>query len=99
MINDHKPQSEWKIQLTAAINYISSKPDSDGTSIAHAKSVNIEIMIGSKTDEVIEELFESLLKRYQKDVEESMRGSEFVFDGVNALYYDFNKISLSRGKS
>ena len=27
-----------------------------------------------------------------------MRGSEFVFDGVNALYYDFNKISLNRSK-
>ena len=28
-----------------------------------------------------------------------MRGSEFVFNSVNALYYDLNKISLSRGKS
>ena len=28
-----------------------------------------------------------------------MRGSEFIFDAVNALYYDLNKISLSRGKS
>ena len=25
-----------------------------------------------------------------------MKGSEFVFDGVNALYYDLNKISLDR---
>ena len=31
MINDHKNQSEWKIQLTAAINFISSQPDSDET--------------------------------------------------------------------
>ena len=29
MINDHKTQSKWKIQLTAAINFVSSKPDSD----------------------------------------------------------------------
>ena len=29
MINDHKNQSEWKIQLPAAINFISPKPDSD----------------------------------------------------------------------
>ena len=28
-----------------------------------------------------------------------MRGSEFVFDGVNVLYYDVNKISLNRGES
>ena len=69
MINDHKTQSEWKIQLTVAINFISSKPDSDETCIMHAKSNNIEIVIGSETNEVIEELFESLLKRYQKGLE------------------------------
>ena len=28
-----------------------------------------------------------------------MRGSDFVFDGANFLYYDFNKISISRGGS
>ena len=28
-----------------------------------------------------------------------MRRSEFEFDGVNSLYYDFNKISINRGGS
>ena len=28
-----------------------------------------------------------------------MKGSKFVFDGVNALYYDLNNISLDRGGS
>ena len=28
-----------------------------------------------------------------------MKGSEFEFDGVNLLYYDFNKTSLNRGGS
>ena len=28
-----------------------------------------------------------------------MKESEFEFDGVNVLYYDFNKISLNRGGS
>ena len=28
-----------------------------------------------------------------------MKGSDFEFDGVNFLYYDFNKISISRGGS
>ena len=28
-----------------------------------------------------------------------MRGSEFDFDGVNFLYYDFNKTSINRGGS
>ena len=63
------------------------------------KSNNIEIMIGSDTNEVTEGLFESLLLRYQKKLEESTRGSEFVFNGVNASCYDLNKISLNRGKT
>ena len=51
-------------------------------------------MIRSETEEGITELFKSILKRYKK-IEESMRGSEFIFDAVNALYYDLNKISGS----
>ena len=39
MINNHKNQSEWKIQLSAEINFISSKPDSDETRIMHTKSM------------------------------------------------------------
>ena len=58
-----------------AINFVSSKEDSDEARTMHRKSDNIEIMMGSETDEIIEELFESLLKRYQEGLEESMRGS------------------------
>ena len=46
--------SEWKIQLTMAINFISSK-DSDETRTMHTKSDNVEIMIDSETDEIIED--------------------------------------------
>ena len=63
-----------------------------------SKSDNIEIMMGRETNEVIEELFETLLQQYQKNLEESMRGSEFIFDSVNLLYYYLNKTSLNRGK-
>ena len=56
-------------------------------------------MVGSETDEIIEELFESFLQLYQENLEESVRGSEFVFDSVDSLYYNLNKISLSRGGS
>ena len=99
MINDHKNQGEWKIQLSAEISFISSKPDSDETRIMHTRSYNIEITIGSDTDEVIENLVRSLLQRYQENLEEKMRGSEFVFDGINLLHYDLKKISLNRGGS
>ena len=63
----HKSQSEWKIQLTMAINFISSKPDSDETRTMRTKSNNVEIMMGSKTDEIIERPFESLWKDIKKD--------------------------------
>ena len=53
-------------------------------------------MIGSETNEIIEELFESFLQIYQEGLEESMRGSEFVYDSVDVLYYYLNKVSLSR---
>ena len=87
--------SEWKIQLTMEINFISSK-DPDETRTMHTKSNNVEIMIGSETDKIIEDLFESFLQKYQEGLEESMRGSEFVYDSVDVLYYNLNKVSLSR---
>ena len=65
----------------------------------HTRSVNEEFMNGSDTDETIKELFKSLLQRYQENLQERMRGSDFAFDGINFLYYDFNKISISRGGS
>ena len=99
LINDHKSKGQWKIQLTAQINFISSRPGSDETHVMHTRSVNEEFTNGSDTDEIIKELFKSLLQRYQENLQEKMRGSDFVFDGVNFLYYDFNKISISRGRS
>ena len=78
-----------------AINFVSSK-DSDETRTMHARSNNVEIMVGSETNEIIKHLFESFLQKYQEGLEESMRGSEFVYDSVDVLYYSFNKVSLSR---
>ena len=65
----------------------------------HIKSDNKEFMNGSDTDEIIKELFKFILRRYQEKLQEKMRGSDFAFDGVNFLYYNFNKISISRGGS
>ena len=80
------------------INFISFK-DSDETRTIHEKSNNVEITMGNETNEIIEELLTSLLQGYQEGLEESMRGSEFIFDRVDALYYILNKISLNRGGS
>ena len=81
-----------------AINFISSK-DSDETRTMHTRSNNVEIMVGSETNEIIMNLFKSFLQKYQEKLEESMTGSEFVYDSVDVLYYNLNKVSLSRGGS
>ena len=41
----------WEIQVTLAINFISSK-DNDEERVMHSKSDNIEIMINDKADQV-----------------------------------------------
>ena len=63
----------------------------------HTRSDNIEIMIGDDNDDIIEELFKSFIQKYEENLQNKMRGSDFEFDGVNFLYYDFNEISLNRG--
>ena len=75
------------------INFISSKEDFDRSCTMRTQSDNIEIMMGSETDEIIEELFESLLRRYQERLEESMKRSHFIFNSVDALYYNLNKMT------
>ena len=77
-----------------SINFISK--DSDETCNMLTKSDNIEIIMDSETDNIIKELFESLLQKYQEGLEESMRGSNFYFDSVDLLYYHLQKTSLSR---
>ena len=59
-----------------------------------------DIMMGSETNDIIEELRQCLLQKYQKDLEESMKGMkgrEFGFDIIDLLYYHLQKIGLKRG--
>ena len=87
------------MQLTIEINIISLKPGSDETGIMYTRSDNIEIIFGDDNDDIIEQLFESLLKKYEENLQNKMRGSEFGCDGINFLYHDFNKTSINRGGS
>ena len=89
---------EWKIQLIMKINFIFSKNFIESRDM-HSKSDNIEIMLGDGTNEIIKNIFNSLLQRYQKGLEESMRGSDFVFDYVESLNYIFHKVDLKRSGS
>ena len=65
----------------------------------YPKSNNVEIMLGIETDDIINELFESLLRRYQ-ELETTMEEvSNFDFENADLLYYSLHKISLNRGGS
>ena len=57
----------------------------------------MEVMIGIETDKIIEDIF--AFDKYEKGLEESMRGSEYVFDSFDSLYYKLHKTSLNRGGS
>ena len=66
IINDHKTQGEWKIQLSVRINFMSSK-DSDGTRTMHTTSDNTEIMIRNKTSGIIKKFLMLFCKNIKKD--------------------------------
>ena len=94
MINKN---GEWKNQLTMQINFISLETGEFRT--MHSKSNNAEIMMGTETDDTINEFFESFLEKYQMGLETKMKGSQFAFESVNLLYHSLHKISLNRGGS
>ena len=83
LINYYKNKSEWKVQLIAEISFISLKPGSDETRIMDTRSDNEEFTNGSDTDEIIEELFESFLQKYEENLQAKMKGSDCEFDRVN----------------
>ena len=98
LIDSKKKSGEWKIQLNMKINFISSRNFIESRDM-YSKYDNIEIMMGANTNEIIRNLFNSLLRRYHGGLQDSMRGSELVLDYVESLNYIFHKVDLKRSKS
>ena len=75
MINNHKAPLDddnnggWKIQLTMQINFVAALNPGEIRTM-DSKSKNIEILMGSETDDIINELFESSLQKDQEKLEE-----------------------------
>ena len=63
------------------------------------RSIPEEFMIGSETEEVPENLIMSILQKYQDNLQNKMKGSDFLFNEINYLYYDLNRITISKGGS
>ena len=87
-----------KVQLTIAINFISSK-DNDGEQVILSKSDNTEVITYDNVNEFIKEIFESHCSRFQIGLETSTTGSAFIFDDINLLYYKCHKKNFRRGGS
>ena len=52
----------------------------DKDHIMYSKSDNIDIMIYDKADEVIKDIFELIISRYQIGLETLMKCTDFIFD-------------------
>ena len=51
-------------------------------------------MSHDNVNDVVDELFDSLLSRYQNDLETSIGRSNFIFDSVQFLYYKCHKVNF-----
>ena len=71
LINNHKDNNNWKIQLTTQIIFNSIKNLNDKR-ILYVKTKNVEIMMESATNKTINELFDLLIQSC-KNLSESFK--------------------------
>ena len=70
------------------------------THTIYTKSEALEVFMGSDTENVIDALFKTLLQRFQlAQGPSNKRGSEFIPDSVELLYYHFQRIDIIRAES
>ena len=65
IINNLQNSDAWKIQLTIAINFVSSKGAKEER-VMHSSSSNIKLTPYSDGNDVIDQLVKSFRSRYQK---------------------------------
>ena len=97
--NNNTARGEWKIILRMYIKCISTKSFNE-TCTVHPKSRQIEVYMGSNTENVIDTLFNTLLQNFQRKEEISNeRGIEFIPDSVKLLEYELHKIDIIEAES
>ena len=88
---DYKPKNISDIFKDEFDEYMSEKAKKSSMNVnlckMYSKSDHRTIMIGNNTNEIIQELFHSLVHKYQIGLEQSMRGSNFIFDYVSGIHY------------
>ena len=94
LINKHK-NNNWKIQLTIKMIFTPIHDYNDKQPL-YVKTKNVEIKMGSDTNGIVKELFESVIQKYQELMEYSTKNSGLILEGVELLNYDINKITINR---
>ena len=73
--------NEWKIHPTMKPKFMSSTESHEKRTM-YSKSHRCVVMIGNDTNKIIQKFFDSFFNRYQVGLEQSMKGSNFIFDYV-----------------
>ena len=94
-----KPKENGNYNYRLKFLLFQKKPGSDENRVMYTRSTPEEFMINSETEEVAENLIMSILQKYQDNLQNEMKGSDFIFNGINYLYYDLNRITISKGGS
>ena len=97
--NSDSDCAEWKIQLIMQNTCISARSLEEAHTM-YTKSETVEIFMGSNTDDVIDQLFNTSSQRFRRAQETSNEtGSKFIPDIVELLYYHFQRIDIKRAES
>ena len=92
-------RGKWKIMLRMYVKCISTKIFNE-TRTVHPKSKQVEVYLGSDTENVIDTHFNTFLQNFQRIQETSNeRESGFIPDSVEILEHEFRKIGIIRGES
>ena len=94
-----RPKENGNYNYQLKFLFFSQKPGSDETRVMYTRSFCEEIMSKTETEEIMEKLIMQLLQKYQDNLENKMKDSDFIFNGVNYLFYDLNRITISKGGS
>ena len=76
----------YRIQLTIEMNSISSK-DGYEERVMHSGSSNTKYSLYGDANNVVDQLIKSLCSRYQKNLETLMKGSNFISESFQLMYY------------
>ena len=97
--SNNNNRAEWKIQVKMQNSCISTKSFEETRNI-YTKREPLKIFMGNDTKDVIDKLYNTLLQRFQQSKEKSNeRGSEFISNSVELLYYHFQRTDIRRAES